>query len=93
MKLHEDKMLLRVAQDDVASYRNNNKWLINHPNYALIFSQLEKVWKKLEPVYNGDFKNLGYGELPNQESVLRICVMIKKRLRDIAWSINIEDKE
>jgi hypothetical protein len=32
-----DKMLLKVANDDVTSFRNNNKWLIYHPNEALIF--------------------------------------------------------
>ena len=88
-----DKMLLKVAQDDVASYRNNNKWLSNHPKDALIFSQLEKVWKELEPVYNGDFKKLVYGDLPNQESVLGTCVMIRKRLSEVTWSINTEVKE
>ena len=64
-----DKMLLKVANDDVASFRNNNQWLVHHPKDALIFSKLEEVWKELEPVYNGDFKNLVYGELPNSDNV------------------------
>lgn len=35
-----DEMLLKVAIDDVASFRNNNKWLMHHPKEALIFKEL-----------------------------------------------------
>ena len=38
-----DKMLLKVAQDDVKSFRNNNLWLNNHPSKALIFNEIEVV--------------------------------------------------
>ena len=38
-----DEMLLKVANDDVASFRNNNKWLNYHPNEALIFKDLENI--------------------------------------------------
>jgi hypothetical protein len=34
-----DEMLLRVASDDVMSFRNNNKWLENHPQLHL-FSKI-----------------------------------------------------
>ena len=37
-------MLLKVANDDVASFRNNNKWLNYHPNEALFFKDLETFW-------------------------------------------------
>jgi len=43
-------MLLKVASDDVASFRNNNKWLNYHPNEALIFRDLENVWNELKTV-------------------------------------------
>lgn len=52
-----DEMLLKVAQDDVASFRNNNKWLNYHPNEALIFKNLNDVWDELKSTYSGDFKN------------------------------------
>jgi Nucleotidyl transferase AbiEii toxin, Type IV TA system len=32
-----ETMLLKVASDDVKSYRNNNAWLSNHPQQALLF--------------------------------------------------------
>lgn len=85
-----DSMLLKVANDDVASFKNNNKWLIYHPNEALIFKNLENVWAELKTVYNGDFKNLLYGELPKEESVLETLKMIRQRMQSISWTIKIE---
>ena len=40
-----DEILLKVANDDVASFRNNNKWLNYHPSEALIFRDLENTYK------------------------------------------------
>ncbi len=88
-----DEMLLKVANDDVASFKNNNKWLIHHPNEALIFKDLENVWSELKTIYNGDFKNLVYGELPKEEAVLETFKMIQERLKAISWTIKIETKE
>src|SRR5690606_18487492 len=33
-----ETMLLRVANDDITSFKNNNEWLANHPTTAIIFS-------------------------------------------------------
>jgi hypothetical protein len=88
-----DKMLLKVANDDVASFKNNNKWLIHHPNEALIFKDLENVWSELKTIYNGDFKNLVYGELPKEKAILETLEMIQERLKSISWIIKIENKE
>jgi hypothetical protein len=81
-----DEMLLKVANDDVASFRNNNKWLNYHPNDALIFRDLENVWTELKTIYNGDFKNLVYGELPKEEAILETLKMIQERLKAISLS-------
>ncbi len=88
-----DEMLLKVANDDVASFRNNNKWLNLHPNEALIFKDLENVWSELKTIYNGEFKNLVYGELPKEEAILETLKMIQERLKTISWTIKIEPKE
>lgn len=88
-----DEMLLKVANDDVASFRNNNKWLNYHPNEALIFKDLENIWSELKTIYNGDFKNLVYGALPKEEAVLKTLKMIQERLKTISWTIKIEPKE
>ena len=82
------EMLLKVANDDIASFKNNNQWLIHHPNESLLFKDLDAVWKDLKPAYNGDFKNLVYGNFPNDEAVLDTLKKIKERLESITWTIN-----
>lgn len=85
-----DSMLLKVANDDIVSFRNNNIWLNHHPKEALIFKDLENVWSKLKTIYNDDFKNLVYGALPNNEVVLETLKMIQERLNAISWTIKID---
>lgn len=87
-----DDMLLKVAHDDVLSFRNNNQWLIYHPNEALIFKDLDNVWNELRIIYNGDFKNLVYGNLPDEQAVLDTLKKIKERLKSITWTIAINKK-
>jgi hypothetical protein len=82
-----DEMLLKVANDDVASFKNNNQWLVYHPNEALIFKDLENVWNELKTIYNGDFKNLVYGELPKEEAILETLKMIRDRMVNVQWLI------
>ncbi|MBT0813018.1 hypothetical protein KIH41_17150 [Litoribacter ruber] len=83
-------MLLKVASDDVASYRSNNRWLIHHPNEALIFKDLKNVWSELRPIYDGDFKSLVYGELPPAETILQTFQIIEERLASVEWTIKVE---
>lgn len=86
-----DEMLLKVANDDVASFRNNNKWLIHHPNEALIFKDLGSVWSEIKSTYTADFKSLVYGELPKEEEIADTLKMIQERLKAVKWSI-VNDK-
>lgn len=84
-----EKMLLTVANDDVISFKNNNEWLVNHPVDAIIFKELDRVWDELKVTYTSDFKNLVYGDLPN-ETVVRITLkMIEKRLRTVIWDVKV----
>ncbi|MBJ7882959.1 nucleotidyl transferase AbiEii/AbiGii toxin family protein [Gelidibacter salicanalis] len=87
-----DDMLLKVAQDDVLSFKNNNKWLKNHPSSSLIFDEPKKVWSDLKPTYETDFKNLVYGNFPEEKELLKTLEMIKKRLLSIDWKIKIDDE-
>lgn len=87
------EMLLKVANDDVASYKNSNEWLIHHPKDAIIFKDLENVWKELKNTYNGEFKNLVYGALPDDVAVLSTLKRIKERLSVIKWAIEINKKQ
>lgn len=82
-----EEMLLKVASDDVLSFRNNNKWLENHPSKALLFRELDTVWKELTIVYKGDFSSLVYGLLPSPDAVFETLTKIKKRLEHIPWTI------
>jgi hypothetical protein len=85
-----DKMLLKVANDDVSSFKNNNNWLIHHPNEALMFRQLDNVWNELQPIYNDDFRKLVFADFPNSTDVLATLQQIKKRLSSVEWTIKIE---
>lgn len=84
-----DEMLLKVANDDVASFKNNNQWLVYHPSEAVLFKDLEKVWDELKSTYSGDFKNLVFGELPKEEAILETLKMIQERLKTISWTIKV----
>ena len=87
-----DDMLIKVANDDVISFKNNNTWLAHHPSNALIFKDLINVWKELSIVYNADFKNLVYGDFPKDLDIESTLKKIKVRLKDISWDIEIEKK-
>lgn len=86
-----DNMLLLVASADITSFRNNNQWLNFHPNEALIFRNLENTWNELISTYNGDFKELVFGNFPNADDIQKSLNMIKNRLSTVNWSIKVED--
>jgi len=87
-----DQMLLKVANDDVKSFKNSNEWLIHHPTNSLFFNNLHIIWDELKVVYNGDFKKLYYGiNFPNEAAVLITLKRIKERLSKITWNIEIEN--
>ncbi len=84
-----DNMLLKVAQDDVVSFKNNNDWLKNHPVDSMIFGNPEKVWKELKNTYDSDFKNLVYGSFPKETELLETLILIQKRIASIDWNIEM----
>ncbi|MBK5203243.1 MAG: nucleotidyl transferase AbiEii/AbiGii toxin family protein [Prolixibacteraceae bacterium] len=86
-----DDMLLKVAQDDVASFRNNNAWLVNHPIKSLFFLDLDNTWNQIKGVYSGTFKGLVYGELPKEDAVLCVLKTIKERLQKVNWNIQLNN--
>lgn len=85
-------MLLAVAQDDVASFKNNNRWLAHHPKDALLFRYTQTVWARLRRTYGADFKGLVYGAFPSDAAVLATLIMIQERLSSLAWAVNFENK-
>lgn len=84
-----EEMLLKVANDDLIRFKNNNKWLAFHPSEALMFSNLDTVWLELKSIYLNSFSNMVYGELPKESDVFNSLNMIKERLKYIEWNITI----
>lgn len=84
-----EKMLLKVAQDDVVSYRNSNAWLAHHPLDSPLFSNLGNIWNKLRTTYSDEFSQLVYGELPSEKEVLATLERIAERMKPINWTIKL----
>jgi len=84
-----DTMLLKVAHDDVQSFKNNNYWLKYHPKEALIFKEPKETWNQLKDTYQNNFGSLVYGELPKVERVMTTIVKVSKRLARINWIISL----
>ncbi|NQT65380.1 MAG: nucleotidyl transferase AbiEii/AbiGii toxin family protein, partial [FCB group bacterium] len=85
-----DEMLIKVANDDVLSFKNNNSWLINHPTSAIIFAEPVETWNKIKNVYFTSFKDLVFGEFPIEKNILDTLIIVSKRLKSIEWKIKIE---
>lgn len=84
-----DAMLLRVGNDDILSFKNNNKWLVNHPKIAIIFSDTTAVWKKIKTAYLGSFSELVFGELPDEIEIEKTLMIVSHRLKTIEWTIKL----
>jgi hypothetical protein len=82
-----DTMLLRVANDDIESFKNNNEWLANHPTTAIIFSEPVNTWNKIKNVYTDSFSELVFGELPNEMKILKTLTTVSDRLEKIEWTV------
>lgn len=86
-----DEMMLKVANDDVVSFRNDNEWLKHHPTEAKMFSELDAVWKEMKSTYNEEFKNLVFGDFPNENKIYKSLRSIRGRLEAMDWTVTIED--
>lgn len=82
-----ETMLLRVANDDIASFKNNNEWLANHPMTAIIFSDTADTWNKTKTVYTDSFSELVFGELPDETEIVKTLTTVADRLKPIEWNI------
>jgi hypothetical protein len=84
-----DQMLLKVAADDVKSFKNNNNWLENHPGTAPLFKDLDSFWPKLRTAYTGNFRDLVFGDFPDESEIKASLQRIKERLSLLEWNIRI----
>lgn len=86
-----DVMLLKVANDDVISFKNNNSWLSNHPINTILFSETENTWNQIKDTYETRFKELVFGEFPSENEIMNTLKVVAERLKTIEW--NIETKK
>ena len=85
-----DEMLLKVANDDVISFKNNNKWLSNHPTTAILFSKTKNTWSQIKDTYETSFKELVFGEFPSENEIMSTLKVMAERLKTIEWNIETE---
>lgn len=84
-----EPMLLRVGNDDVESFKNNNRWLSNHPSNSIIFSETENTWNKIKSVYESSFGELVFGELPDETEIVNTLMEISNKLKSVKWDIKL----
>ena len=85
-----DVILLKVANDDVVSFKNNNDWLSNHPTTTMLFSDTENTWNQIKDTYEASFKELVFGEFPSENEIMNTLKIVAKRLKIIKWNIETE---
>ncbi len=82
-----EELLVKVANDDMLSFRGGNKWLQNHPVKALIFKDRINVWDNLKSTYFSNFSKLVYGKLPSNYEILETLKIITERMNNTNWNI------
>jgi len=82
-----DKMIIKVGEDDMVSFKKNNHWINEHPSTALIFDKPQETWEKLSSVYNSNFKDLVIGELPREQVLIKTLGVFGERLRKVRWDL------
>ncbi len=82
-----DDLLLKVANDDMLSFKSDNEWLQNNPSGALIFKDSRFVWNKLKTTYFSTFAKLVYGTLPSGKIALmsKVGVLVQVFYLVIEW--------
>lgn len=63
------KRIEETQKDDASNNEFKGEWNELPLSKALLFAELAATWKKLEHVYNGDFKKLVYGKLPKASEI------------------------
>lgn len=81
-------MVIKVGEDDLLGYKNNNNWLAAHPATAMIFDQPKDIWVQLSSEYNGNFKDLVTGNLPEEEDLMETLRKVGERLKAVEWKLN-----
>ena len=81
-------LLVQVANDDFLSFKSGNEWLQNHPVEGMIFKERKDVWDKLKSTYFSNFSKLVYGELPDDNEILKTLENITERIANLNWHLS-----
>jgi len=84
-----DLMLLKVASDDIVSFKSNNKWLEHRPENAIIFANLYETWNAIKNIYVNNFSDLVYGNFPDESEIYKTLQLIRDRLSKVDWKIDL----
>ncbi|NQT59226.1 MAG: nucleotidyl transferase AbiEii/AbiGii toxin family protein [Bacteroidetes bacterium] len=82
-----NEMLQQVGKDDFASYKSNNRWLLEHPVKVIIFDKPVDTWDKIKTTYRTLFKEIVIGELPAETDIISTLKRVAKRLKTVEWKI------
>ena len=85
-----DSLLNKIGQEDVESFKNNNEWLNLHPTEAIVFKEPALTWNKLKSTYSGKFKELVFGEFPEEKLILKTIEDVGERLKRVEWKVNLK---
>lgn len=80
-------MLQKVGEDDLISYKNDNLWLKDSPCKAIIFQESEMTWDRIGNTYRTIFKDLVFGDFPDENDLVATLKKIGKRLKSLDWEI------
>lgn len=53
----------------------------------MIFEKPQETWEQLSKEYNGNFKDLVTGELPQKAALIETLKEVADRLKKIEWKI------
>lgn len=79
-----ERLLKQIAKSDMKTL-SHSEWIRSHPAGALVFAEAESVWKELQPVYSGAFRDLVYGTLPAPELMVATLCRIRARMQAFNW--------
>ena len=54
----------------------------------MVFADYRSIWKELNATYNGKFKSLVYGVLPDDKEILSTLDKVSKRLKLMDWTLS-----
>lgn len=75
------EMIKNVLADDEKNSQFQGEWTTKPLSESLIFSDWEKVWKDLQPVYQNQFKSLVFADLPDSKAINKSMNVIIKAIK------------